>query len=492
MRREEEEHRQRECGLYEKIIELQIENANLKGDKDSLTRIVSRRDKMLVELQMQLQALEFVCRENNFKVDIDLRSDEVIENWSFKESDECYQRILLSTQDLLRAGEKCLETPMTGRASSQHARSVRSPTGKRSLEHGRASPASLSDSVRSGRGASPLMFKDSSRAGSFNNSSRSLVSQSSLSEIDAGIVRDRRAALDCGDDRSGIDNQAEGQHSDDDSDSQSDDSEESEFEELGEDMIKYVELQSSVGPRRDSSRSSSGSKPAGTPDMPASVLMKNVYGRTGGAHPFYQQQRRSRANRSSGGSLLSNLSNSSLLDDYYTRSRRSTESSRSNPSPQPGAHIGLGLIGINRSPEQVSMERFLAAPPMGALPPSPVPSSATSTHFFMTNYNCSSHVRSPPSSNSSAVFLPSYGMDYNSTDCPPPMVPLPPLPDTPRYSYRDHMKQKLLEFKRPTHGRTYSHGFAIENVGQFTKRKNFGKTLVRDWIQRGHRRRDSL
>lgn len=38
------------------IIELQIEVANLKSEKESLSRIVSRRDKMLLELQVQLQA----------------------------------------------------------------------------------------------------------------------------------------------------------------------------------------------------------------------------------------------------------------------------------------------------------------------------------------------------------------------------------------------------------------------------------------------------
>lgn len=38
------------------IIELQIEVANLKSEKESLSRTVSRRDKMLLELQVQLQA----------------------------------------------------------------------------------------------------------------------------------------------------------------------------------------------------------------------------------------------------------------------------------------------------------------------------------------------------------------------------------------------------------------------------------------------------
>lgn len=502
LKREEEESRQREGGLYSMIIELQIENANLKGEKETLSRIVSRRDKMLLELRMQLQAMEFVCRENDVKIDIDMCSDEVIENWSFKESDECYQRILLSTQDMLRAGSKCIEENMPmGRSSSQQPRSIRSP--KRSLEQGRASPASLSDGARSvagqDRGASPIMFKDTSRAGSFrdlnasyNSMGRSIVSQSNLAEIDAGIKRDGHSALDCV-------NPTGVRHSNDDGngdcesdvtdDDDNDEGQESEFEELGEDMIKYVELQS-VGRRRESRGSSS--MPKNTPDMAATVLMKNVCApRRSGSFPVSQQQQhyaRSKANRSSGGSILSN---SSLLDDYFTKARRSTESRRSTPSPRPGAggHIGLGLIGINRSPEQMSMERFLSAPPLSALPASPssVPSSATSSHFFSNG-----STRSPPSSNSSAVFLPNYGLDFNPADCPPPMMPLPPLPDTPRYSFRDHMKQKLLQFKRPTHARTSSHGLAIEGVNQFVKRKNYGKELTRNWMHHGHRRRDSV
>ncbi|KAG0288256.1 hypothetical protein BGZ97_006869, partial [Linnemannia gamsii] len=459
MRREEEEHLKRECGLYEKIIELQIENANLQGEKETLHRVLSRRDKMLLELQMQLQAMEFVCRENEIKVDIDMCPDEAIENWSFKESDEVYQRILLTTQDLLRTGSKCLEENMImPRSSSQHQRPTRtasfpsstSSTTRSSLgtvpinfalfENGvaprRNVVAGLSESAQpltvQDQEVDPLLFKETSRPGTlkldlqtllrseqeFNsnsNKARSTVNQGNIAEVDAGIERGGRRAIDCGDDRSSffrsVSNSQVDSAVDDESDMDEDDSEgeESEFEELGEDMIKYVDLQASVAPRRDSRASSfsmlmppgGNHSAATTPDLSSAVLMKNMWSANGGSarrsasttplhHPAFQQMSQpqhyhhhhhhqqqqysqsyySSANRSSGGSTHS--SSSSLLDDYFTRPQFTAPQEH---QLQQSAHVGLGLglSGLGRSPEQSSTERFHAAPPRDAPPPPPPP-----------------------------------------------------------------------------------------------------------------------
>ncbi|KAF9194770.1 hypothetical protein BGZ50_005810 [Haplosporangium sp. Z 11] len=529
MKREEEEHRQRECGLYAKIIELQIENENLKSEKETLIKFVSRRDKMLLELQMQLQAMEFVCRENEIKVDIDMCPDEAIQNWSFKESDEVYQRILLTTQDLLRSGSKCLEENMpASRSSGQHHRSPRSSSrasGVASPDHSMPSGspcgnvvAGLSEGTQplviQGQNAGPLMFKQTPHPGTLNelnsHKSGSTVDQSILSQVNMNIEGSGRRALDCGDDRSGLfQEDADDYYSDEvDVDDDDDEGQESEFEELGEDMIKYVELQSSVGPRRDS-RSSSLSKKkslnasaAVTPDLSTAVLMKNLWGggarRTPGTmpmqhpvhqHPVYQhpvhqfQQQvpsyRRSSNRSSSESSTS--SRSSLLDDYFVRGPLHMDQVPVAHIHQ-GAHVGvgLGLTGLARSPEHPSMERFLTAPPTCALPPSPLASPRS--HPSLS--------RSPLSTGSSATF--SSHIHDNDVICLPPVTPLPPLPSRPRYSYRDHTKSMLMQFKRPSHGRTCSHGFVIEEVGHFLKRKTYGKTLTRDVMHRGHRRRDSV
>ncbi|KAF9096241.1 hypothetical protein BGX23_011735 [Mortierella sp. AD031] len=584
LKREEEEHRKRECGLYEKIIELQIENANLQGEKETLNRVLSRRDKMLLELQMQLQAMEFVCRENEIKVDIDMCPDEAIENWSFKESDEVYQRILLTTQDLLRTGSKCLEeNVVTSRSSSQHQRPTRTSsfattTSRSSLGGGSTNCSLFENGVAPRRNVvaglsegaqpltvrdqevDPLLFKETSRPGTlkldlhtllrseqeFNSSNKSkgTVNQGNIAEVDAGIEHGGRRAIDCGDDRSsffrGIAGKRHQQgrlgidHVEDEADDDEDDdeSEESEFEELGEDMIKFVDLQSSMTPRRESRASSfsllmppGGSLSAATtPDLSSAVLMKNMWTANGSArrsasttpvhHPAHQQHfsqqhhqyqqypqsHRRSANRSSAGSTLS--SSSSLLDDYFTRPQFTYQEQQSAASSVVG--LGLGLTGLGRSPEQVSSERFLSTPPRGALPPPPLPSSMPMSLSKSPSPRGHPVSLSPLGGDSCATFPSSHYHHHhhhhphhsNSNNSnvirPPPMMPLPPLPSQPRYSYRDHTKSQLLQPKRPTHNRTRSHGFAIENVGQFLKRRTYGKTLTRDTMHRGLRRRDSV
>ncbi|KAF8946037.1 hypothetical protein BGZ47_001475 [Haplosporangium gracile] len=591
MRREEEEHRQRECGLYKKIIELQIENANLQGEKDTLHRVLSRRDKMLLELQMQLQAIEFVCRENEIKVDIDMCPDEAIENWSFKESDEVYQRILLTTQDLLRNGSKCLEENMImPRSSSQYQRPTRTasfpsstssttrssfggtvPVNFALFENGvaprRNVVAGLSESAQpltvQDQDVDPLLFKETSRPGTLkldlqtllrsekefsnSNKARSIVNQGNLAEVDASIERGGRRAIDCGDDRSSFfrsaidsNNQVDGAVDDEiDDDDDDTEGEESEFEELGEDMIKFVDLQSSVVPRRDSRASSfSMLMPPGgshtavtTPDLSSAVLMKNMWSANGSArrsasttplhHPAFQQMsqqqhhhqhqqqhyspsHRNSANRSSGGSTHS--SSSSLLDDYFARPQSTPAPQEHQLQQSAPVGLGLGLSGIGRSPEQLSSERFLSAPPRDAPPPPP----SKPLPPFPMSHSRSGSPRAHPLSNSplghdSPATFPSapsshYQLNHhlnssnnnNNAIRSPPTTPLPPLPSRPRYSYREHTKTKLLQAKVPTHRRTCSHGFSIENVGQFLKRRAYGKTLTRDTMHRGLRRRDSV
>ncbi|KAG0254173.1 hypothetical protein BG011_005916 [Mortierella polycephala] len=545
MKREEEEHRQRECGLYAKIIELQIENENLKSEKETLIKFASRRDKMLLELQMQLQAMEFVCRENEIKVDIDMCPDEAIQNWSFKESDEVYQRILLTTQDLLRSGSKCLEENMPpSRSSGQHHRSTRPSSrasGMVSPDHSIPSGphrgnvvAGLSEGAQpvviQDQNADSLVFKQTSRPGTLKFNTQSLVrsenefnshksgatvDQPILSQVGMNIEGNGRRALDCGDDRSGLFQEDDDDYYSDEVDVDDDDDDEgqeSEFEELGEDMIKYVELQSSVGPRRDTRSSSlskmmsSNASAAATPDLSTAVLMKNLWSggarRTAGTmpmqhpvhqhpvhqhpvhqHPVHQHQQqvpsyRRSSNRSSSESSTSSRSS---LDDYFVRGPHHMDQVPVAHIHQ-GAHagIGLGLTGLARSPEHPSMERFLTAPPTCALPPSPLASPRS--HPSVS--------RSPLSTGSSATF--GSHLHDNDVVCLPPVTPLPPLPSRPRYSYRDHTKSMLMQSKRPSHGRTCSHGFVIEEVGHFLKRKTYGKTLTRDVMHRGHRRRDSV
>ncbi|KAG0343645.1 hypothetical protein BG004_005122 [Podila humilis] len=585
MKRDEEEHRQRECGLYAKIIELQIEVANLKGEKDSLSRIVCRRDKMLLELQVQLQAIEFVCRENNIKVDVDMCPDEAIENWSFKESDEVYQRIVLTTQELLRNGTKCLEEGMatTSRVHPSSRTMTRisaaaTTTASSFMEHrskkSKGAFAGISAGIQplhtQDQDADPLVFKETSRPGTLKFDMQSLLrseqefqenlakagtSALELRQVNSAAETGPRRALDIGDnDRSGIlRNSNEIHHDvnavedDDDVDDDDDDDEgqESEFEELGEDMIKYIELQSSMTPRRES-RSSSFSKPGNmipalTPDMSTAVLMKNTWSgsrrntrttpivpSSGGVFsPSFKTKSRGSNRGSSSSSLSSNsISSNGVLEDYFHFSRSPQYDPplppppppRSVPSPPSSlpssvAPVGLGIgMGMSRSPEQPIVERFvhphyqqlLSAPPVSALPPSPLPHMHTMPHVPMSSPSsfssgtlpCSyyDHTASPsPSTTATCSMVRSATSTCSLSTLPPPSMPLPPLPaGRPRYSYRDHTKSKLLESRRPTHGRTCSHGFAIENVGQFLKRKTFGKLLTRETMYRGHRRRDSV
>lgn len=259
-------------------------------------------------------------------------------------------------------------------------------------------------------------------------------------------------------------------------------------------MIKYVELQSSMTPRQ--SRSSSFSKPnmpSLTPDMSTAVLMKNMWGSrrntrttpilhsTQGHFSPTSQSRSRLSHRGSSSSSLSSSSNS-ILEDYYYR-----------PCEQPPANVGLGLsMGSPVHPHfsQPHFHQLMSGPPMGAIPPSPhVPMSRHPMPSPGYSYSGSYYDHPGPPT----MIRSTTSQSGPTTVLPPPMMPLPPLPaDRPRYSYRDHTKTKLLESRRPAHGRTCSHGFAIENVGQFLKRKTYGKTLTREIIYRGHRRRDSV
>ena len=518
--------------------------------------------------------MEFVCRENEIKVDIDMCPDEAIENWSFKESDEVYQRILLTTQDLLRTGSKCLEENMVmPRSSSQHQRPVRtssSSTTRSSLAGGsvncslfdnglglrRSVVAELGENAQPStvqdQEVDPLLLKETSRPGTLkldlqtllrseqefiSNKSKATVHQGNLAEVDAGIERSGRRAIDCGDDRSSLfrdipSNPQEGCDTDDDGtadgevddEDEDDEDEESEFEELGEDMIKFVDLQTAAVPRRDSRASSFSTlmPPGGilsaatTPDLSSTVLMKNMWSANGSArrsasttplhHPAYQQHfhhhfhqqipqsHRSSANRSSGGSTISS---SSLLDDYFARPQFTTPQEQQQCAPIYG--LGLGLTELCRSPEQGFTERLHSALPREALAP-PLPSLPPAPFSMSMPQSKSSSPRAHPFSCSplghdiiaSFPSVPSTHHLLNNALRPPPMIPLPPLPARPRYSYREHTKSQLLQSKRPTHGRTCSHGFVIENVGQFLKRRTYGKTLTRDTLHRGHRRRDSV
>ncbi|KAF9429462.1 hypothetical protein BGZ76_001266 [Entomortierella beljakovae] len=563
MKRVELEHRHQESELYSKIIELQIENANLKGDKETLHRVISHRDKMLMELRVQLQAMEFFCRENNISVDIEMCSDEVIENWSFKESDEVYQRILLTTQDLVRSGSKCLEEN-----KPQHQRTTRGSSVTSKLTSAENIKRQRNDTKVSGfsEGIPPVsartssgdgMFKETSRPGTvsldlhsllkseevFNASkvNKSTVTNSNLAAIDAGIVeRDGRRALDGGEDRSTFFRADNNDDEDDscDEDDDGDESQDSEFEELGEDMIKYVELQPSVAPRRESRSPSfsrimsmtpySGSA-VGTPDLSTSVLMKNYWGGSASRrcssttplnHPLHQlqhqhqpsQQHNNSANRRSEGS---DLSNSGFIEDYFTRGFHPMDQN-SPAAAQPTSSIGLGLglslevTGTGQSPEQAPMEKFLSTPTVVPLPPTYSPRLSFSPPAFQHPYAC---VTRSPLGNNSAVFYPqSTPMNFDSSKLnskrnnsstispnrpippPPPMMPLPPLPESRRSSQRDHFTQGLFEpNKRPSRrSRTTSHGFAIENVEKYLERKQYGKILTRDLMHRGQQRRLSV
>ncbi|KAF9995840.1 hypothetical protein BGZ79_010439 [Entomortierella chlamydospora] len=472
MKREELEHRQRESELYSKIIELQIENANLKGDKETLCRVVSHRDKMLMEVRVQLQAMEYFCRENDIKVDIEMCPDEVIQNWSFKESDEVYQRILITTQDLLRTASKCLEEN-TSRTSSRQRQRRRS---------NRSSSTNTTASARSYRsdasvGKDGVLVKETSRPGTLKLDIESLlrseqelignkstVNHSNLADINAGIIGDDgRRALDAGNHRPTFFRAGDEDGSSDDEDDGGDDSQESEFEELGEDMIKYVQLQPSMGPPRRKSRSPSFSRMTamspycgsyvGTPDMSSSAMMK----------------------------------------DYFTRFHTHDQASQATPV---GLGLGIGMPSISRSPERISMDSF-PAPPAVALPPIPTPQY--SPRLPLSSYGA----RSPFSKCTSPGFisgspLPMDGSKRNSvrsirstrSNCsvtrstptpPPPMIPLPPLP-----TYRTiQAKHELVESKRPSRSR-------ISSQDHLLGRKTNGKLLARDLMHQGHQRRTSV
>ncbi|KAG0047364.1 hypothetical protein BGZ83_007566 [Gryganskiella cystojenkinii] len=435
------------------IIELQIENANLQGEKESLNRLLSRRDKTLLEVQIQLQAMEFFCRENNIKMDIDVCPDEAIENWCFKESDKVYERILITAQDLLRNGSRCLiGEPVMTRSSSQQLRSTRSSTmTSYSTAMDRASMSSsgfrghnvvagLSENVQplavQDQEVDPLLFKETSRPGTLkfdlqtllrseqefnsNQQQRPSSTLSSKRDMDQLIAqldvasnaepdRGGRRALDGDDDREKffrayresdqfrlskeveVHSAGDGNediHDVDDDDAYDDDDEEgqdSEFEELGEDMIKFVELQSSVAPRRDSrsmsfsSRMSnplqpSNAKPtASSPDLSTAVLVKNLWS-SGGARRNSSAAMTPMRQNSQPGTFLSSLSQSSLptsLASVLPPPQAPLPPPPSPPSSGTPVGLGLGFMSMGRSTAgPLPLEKFMSVAPTGA-PPMP-------------------------------------------------------------------------------------------------------------------------
>ncbi|KAF9585406.1 hypothetical protein BGW38_002517 [Lunasporangiospora selenospora] len=550
LKRQESEHRERECDLYTKIIELQIENANLKGEKETLSRQVERRDRLLLETRMQLQALEFVCHENNVKVDIDMRSDEDLANWNFEESDKTYQRILVVMKDLLRDGSSCVEeSEAMMRSGSRRPRSSRSSSSATTAPCG---------SRASGPDSEVLRFDPQSLRSDRQLNTTSALTQALMTAASSSPGSGRRG-LDCGTDRSNLFRSSSEENAygdeddeddeDDDDDDDDDEGQESEFEELGEEMIKYVELQPSIMPRRDSRALAAKMMPLASPGgldpgLSTAVLMKNLWNssgarRSGGTtplfHPGYQQPPQpqhqngpvSMSRRISGSSTASN---GSMLDDYFGRPQYTADRGQAQ-SPLPFSPpsfsqsfygqqqpcqtgVGLGLIGMGRSPEVPAMEKFgkMVMPvqtnaqlldafprPGGPLSPAfpfrsvgPI-GSVGSNHSFGSNH---SH-HSSSSSISSSTNLVLQGLppppSRQLPPPPPPMIPLPPLPTTrPASSLREHTKSRLLESRRPSHGRTNSHGFVIEGVNQFLRRRAFGKAVTREVMNRGHRRRESV
>lgn len=346
--------------------------------------------------------MEFFCRENDIKVDIDVCPDEAIENWCFKKSDAVYERILLITQDLLRSGSRCLEENMS-RSSSHQPRSTRSSTvtycsmDRASIAGFRGAHvvAGISDNVQplvvQDQGVDPILFKETSRPGTLKfdlqtllrseqefNSHQHSMRDDSQHPLDNNQLLDptdvapsSRKALDGEDDRLSFfracaesdkfrfSNEDESADIDD----EDDEGQDSEFEELGEDMIKFVELQSSVTPRRES-RSMSFSKmnpsncnsAAATPDLSAVVLVKNLWSagprRNSAVTPMRQN--------SQPGTLLHSRSLSPLPPHPPP----------SLAPPPPPVGLGLEFLATSRSPELHTLQRFLHAAPVGA-PPKP-------------------------------------------------------------------------------------------------------------------------
>ncbi|KAF9382933.1 hypothetical protein BGX21_001688 [Mortierella sp. AD011] len=465
--------------------------------------------------------MEYFCRENDIKVDIEMCSDEVIQNWSFKESDEVYQRILITTQDLVRTASKCLEEN-TSRASSRQRQRRRSDRSS-STNTAASTKAYKRDASE---GTDGVLIKETSRPGTLKLDigsllrseqefigNKSTVNHSNLADINAGIAGgDGRRALDGGNHRPTFFRAGDEDDSSDDEDDGGDDSQESEFEELGEDMIKYVQLQPSMGPPRRKSRSPSFSRMTamspycgsyvGTPDMSSSAMMKNMLS-NGAArqscattplqHPSYQHQqsRRGSAKRSSGMSVQS--IGGGLGEDYFARFHSYDQAPQATPV---GLGLGIGMPSISRSPECISMDSF-PAPPAVALPPVPTPQY--SPRLPLSSYGA----RSPFSKCSSPGFisgspLPMGSSKRNSvrsirstrSNCsvtrstptpPPPMIPLPPLP-----TYRTiQAKHELVGSKRPSRSR-------ISSQDHLLGHKTNGKLSARDLMHQGHQRRTSV
>ncbi|KAF9163340.1 hypothetical protein DFQ26_002696 [Actinomortierella ambigua] len=437
IRREEEEHRRRECDLYAKIIELQIEIENLKGEKESLTRVVGRRERSLEALQRQLEALEHICRENRIEVDIGLCSAEVVENWNIKESDEVYQRILFTMQDMLRTGSKCVENhrPLGLLAGSATIAAGGGGQERHSLHHKKSSiNAKAAAAVAYLNDQSQYQQQQETCSGNEPAPRRALDDNDSRRRVllAMGEPVDSLPEKDKGDpDQQGSDDEDD----DEDSMDEDDDGEESEFEELGEDMLKFAELQSEIMPRREShNQSISSSKLFSSPNMSGAPPMGSSSSSSSSSRgPLTPDVTRSSVAsiaayrpRSREGSTHSRQSTSSnLLDDYFTIStpisahtaevfppslpplptvaaaaaaaaiaataapstlmHRAPAPSRPLPPPphpqqQQQPLTGLGIVMTTRS---LSHSQLRVAPPQHPLPPPPTSSSPGPTQQRM-------------------------------------------------------------------------------------------------------------
>ncbi|KAG0232017.1 hypothetical protein BGW42_008528 [Actinomortierella wolfii] len=501
MRREEEEHRKRECDLYAKIIELQIEVENLKGEKETLTRVVGRRDRTLESLQRQLEALEHICRENDIEVNVGQTSSEVVESWNAKESDEVYQRILFTMQDMLRTGSKCLENhrPLGLLAGSATIAAGGGGQERHSMHH--------SQSSFNAKAAAAVAY--------LNDHNQPLQQEDTCSSDEAAPRRAldgddsrRRVLLAMGEtvdvlpkkSKDGHDSSgnSKGNNNDDDEEDlldEDDEGEESEFEELGEDMLKFAELQSDImpipskmfpSPNMSSYISSRGPL---TPDVVRTPMTS-----VGDQH--YQHHQHPYAPWSREGPVHSRQSTASnLVDDYFAMSTPSSAQapeffaspvplvpagastavstaassfvsrvpppSRPLPSP-PQPHqqplTGLGIVMNTRSMSQCPT-RMPPPPPLASpysqqqqqLPP-------TLKHKPVMNRSYSfNSVATPTSANhrlstASSIYSTTSTTSMSGSICgghrvlPPPQLPLPPIPkDSVPVSFREHTKKQLLE-----------------------------------------------
>ncbi|KAG0242878.1 hypothetical protein BGW41_003278 [Actinomortierella wolfii] len=488
-------------GWFVQIIELQIEVENLKGEKETLTRVVGRRDRTLEALQRQLEALEHICRENDIEVNVGQTSPEVVESWNAKESDEVYQRILFTMQDMLRTGSKCLENhrPLGLLAGSATIAAGGGGQERLSMHH--------SQSSFNAKAAAAVAY--------LNDHNQPLQQENTCSSDEAAPRRAldgddsrRRVLLAMGEtvdalpekSKDGHDsngNSKDNNNDDDEEDllDEDDEGEESEFEELGEDMLKFAELQSDImpipskmfpSPNMSSYISSRGPL---TPD-----IVRTPMASVGDQH--YQHHQHPYAPWSREGPVHSRQSTASnLVDDYFAMSTPSSAQapeffaspvplvpagastaastaassfvsrvpppSRPLPSP-PQPHqqplTGLGIVMNTRSMSQCPT-RMPPPPPLASpysqqqqqLPP-------TLKHKPVMNRSYSfNSVATPTSANhrlstASSIYSTTSTTSMSGSICgghrvlPPPQVPLPPIPkDSVPVSFREHTKKQLLE-----------------------------------------------